>query len=128
MHDDQTGRNRPPLIWVLILLVAAILILGDLNRRMAETRRLERDAQDLQSEVAAKETENAILKTQVAEATSEERAMQWAHEHGGMVRPGEILVVPITPPDTEIGPTATPTPVPEPPSNWEVWFALLFGE
>lgn len=128
MRDEHTSKNRPPLIWVLILLAAAILILGDLNRRMAETRRLERDAQALQSEVAAKKTENAVLQTQVAEATSEARVMDWAHEHGGMVRPGEILVVPFAPPDAEAGPTPTPTSIPDPPSNWEVWLALLMGE
>ena len=127
MRDVDTGKSRSPMVWVLLILVAAILVLGDLNSRMAETRRLERDARALQTEVAVKKTENAVLRTQVAGATSEARVMQWAHEQGGMAQPGEVLVVPIAPEGGEGSTAATPAPAFDPPSNWEVWWALLFG-
>jgi hypothetical protein len=102
--------------------------MGDLNRRMADARRLDQDAQALETEVASLETESADLLTQVAEATSDIAVHEWAHEEGGMVQPGEVLVIPVAPSDTI--PEATPIPAPglEQPSNWEVWWALLFGK
>ena len=127
MHGNESDTSRPPLIWVLIILAAAILIIGDLNSRMAETRRLERDAFALQTQVVVMKTENAVLATQVAGATSEASIQEWAHAEGGMALPGEVLVVPVAPESAQDGIEATPTPSFVPPSNWEVWWALLFG-
>ncbi len=127
MRESEPEKSRPPIIWVLIILAAAILILGDLNSRMAETRRLERDAYALQTEVVVMKTENAVLATQVAGATSEASIQDWAHEQGGMALPGEVLVVPVAPAGQQSAAEATPAPSFEPPSNWEVWWALLFG-
>lgn len=95
---------------------------------MADARHLDQDARALETEVARLETESADLLTQVAEATGDIAVYEWAHEEGGMIQPGEVLVVPVGPSDTI--PDATPTPAPslEQPSNWEVWWALLFGK
>jgi cell division protein FtsB len=127
MREADTEKSRPPMIWILIILAAAILILGDLNSRMAETRRLERDAKALQTEVVVMKTQNAVLSTQVAGATSEASIQEWAHEQGGMALPGEVLVVPVAPEGEQGGLASTPEAPFEPPSNWEVWWALLFG-
>ncbi len=128
MNDNDQGKPRLSAIWFLIMMAAGILILGDLNRRMGDTRRLERDAIVLETQVAAQKTENVRLQTQVAEVTSEDNIAEWAHSQAGMVREGEVLVIPIAPPGGAVFPTPTPTPSLERPSNWEVWWALLFGE
>jgi cell division protein FtsB len=128
MRDNEQGKPRLSALWIFILLTAGILILGDLNRRMADTRRLERDAVTLETQVAAQKTENVRLQTQVAEVTSEDAIAEWAHSQAGMVRDGEVLVVPIAPSGEAYLPTPMPTPIVEPPSNWQVWMALLFGE
>jgi cell division protein FtsB len=127
MADENQGKPRISGVWIFILVIGGILILGDLNRRMADARRLDQDAQALETEVASLETESADLITQVAESTSDIVVREWAHEEGGMVAPGEVLVVPVAPSD--VLPMVTPTPVPslQQPSNWEVWWALLFG-
>jgi cell division protein FtsB len=127
MPDDNQGRPRISGFWILILILGAIVILGDLNRRMVDTRRLERDAEILETEVVVKKTENAILQTQVAGATSEALVRAWAHEHAGMVQDGEVRVVPVSPEEDIFAISVTPTPAPPPPSNWEVWLSLLFG-
>ncbi len=127
MRETEPEKSRPPMIWILIILAAAILILGDLNSRMAETRRLERDAETLQTEVVVMKTQNADLATQVAGATSEASIQEWAHAQGGMALPGEVLIVPVAPEGEQDGAVATPEAPFEPPSNWEVWWALLFG-
>jgi cell division protein FtsB len=127
MGDENTPRARISGVWLLILIAASVLVIGDLNRRMADARRLDRDARVLETEVASLATENASLQTQVAGATSEDLVQKWAHEEGGMVKQGEVLVRPIAPPDLTPQVTVTPTSSIPLPSNWEVWWALLFG-
>ncbi|MGD8604362.1 MAG: hypothetical protein PVF49_07310 [Anaerolineales bacterium] len=114
-------------IGLLILVLIGILILGDLNRRMVNARELERDADILATEVSALETQNAVLVTQMARTTDDSLVVEWAHEEAKMVREGEVLVVPITPPGGTPLPQVTPTQTVDQPSNWEVWWALLFG-
>jgi len=127
MTSEPQGQSRIPLIWILAIVVLGILVLGDLNRRMADARRLEQDTLILQTEVAAMATERVDLMTRVAGATSENAIAAWAREEAKMVKPGEVLVVPVGPPGA--------TPVPgeasggsnEELSNLEIWLALLFG-
>jgi cell division protein FtsB len=113
---------------LVLIIVAGILVLGDLNQRMADARQLEQDASLLKTEVTSLESENQALQTQVAEATSEAAVERWARSEGKMVRPGEILVFPVAPTGTRFVQQPTPTPLPPLPSNWEVWWALFFGE
>jgi len=128
MDEPDLETRRHFGIWILIIIVAGILILGDLNQSMRDTRRLEQDARVLETEVASLATQNARVGTQIAEATSEEGVRAWAHGEGGMVQEGEVLVVPFAPGESGNPPTPAPEAIQEPPSNWEVWRALLFGE
>jgi cell division protein FtsB len=127
MPDPPSTRPKISRAWLLIVVVLAVLILGDLNRRMADARRLERDRIQLQTEVASIEAHNNDLRTKVAEATNDVLVEEWARSQAGMVREGEHLILPLG----DSG--ATPVPVPETDSsqpnasNWSIWWALLFG-
>ena len=112
---------------IVVGVIAALFILGDLNRRMEEARRMERDARTLASQVAGLESLSVELQTQIAGATSEAVVEAWAHGEGKLVRDGEKLIVPIPPPGAATPSPATPTPLPPPPGNWLVWRELLFG-
>jgi hypothetical protein len=112
---------------IIVGVIAALFILGDLNRRMEEARRMERDARTLASQVAELESLSVELQTQIAGATSEAVVEAWAHGEGKLVRDGERLIVPIPPPGAATPSPATPTPLPPPPSKWLVWRELLFG-
>lgn len=127
MSEPRRERRRSNRAWLVVAVILGILVLGDLNRRMANARRLERDSQQLATEVVELETENEQLQTQVALATSEAVVEQWARSEGRMVRQDERLIVPV--PAAEVTPDVETEPVDtrEPPSNWEVWWALLFG-
>jgi hypothetical protein len=127
MSEESGGSSRFPRIWIIVLVVIGIIIVGDLNRRMNDARRLERDAELLATEYAALATDTARLQTAVAMATSDEVVERWAHGDARLVRDGEVLVVPVSPDDV------IPTPIPgetdekEASHPWEVWLALLFG-
>ncbi len=63
----------------------------------------------------------------MAGATSEAVVEEWARSEGRMVREGEHLIVPLpaeggSPATEDTGSRGRGRP-----SNWEVWWALLFG-
>jgi cell division protein FtsB len=128
--DMAHNEARPPKmarIWIIIAAVLGIIVIGDLNRRMTDSRRLEQDSSLLQTEVAWLEGENDRLATQIAEATSMAYIENWAHSQGKMVRPGERLIIPV--PAAGYVPTPTPSSMSSggTPFKWQVWWALLFG-
>ncbi len=125
---QEAGGPTISRLWIVVAVVVAILILGDLNRRMGDARRLERDAAGLQAEVAGLEAENELLATRVAAATSELIVEEWARSEARLVREGEHLIVPLP----ASGSAAAPTPeaqasLPEL-SPWDVWKIVLFGK
>ncbi|MFA9405907.1 MAG: hypothetical protein ACERKX_08820 [Anaerolineales bacterium] len=127
MSGETKGKIRFTGVWIIILIILGILILGDLNRRMGDARRIEQDAISLETQVAALATESVELQYNVDNAASEALVEDWAHSDARLVRDGEILVFPLPPPG------ATPSVQPgegivhEPPSPFEIWLALLFG-
>jgi cell division protein FtsB len=127
MAEGQAPPRKMARIWLLAVAVLGIIVIGDLNRRMTDARKLEQDANLLQTEVAWLEGENDRLSTQIAEATSAAYIEAWAHSQGKMVRPGERLIVPI--PAEGYIPTPTPGSMTSglTPYKWQVWWALLFG-
>ncbi len=128
MGGDLTKGPRLSSILLAILAVIGVFILGDLTRRMADARRLERDARLLGTQVQALEGDQASLQTQVAVATSEGMVEEWARGEAKMVGQSEKLVVPIAPQGSQPTPTPAPSTVQSSPTRWEVWWALLFGD
>jgi hypothetical protein len=78
--------------------------------------------------VADLESTLGVLKTQVEYARSEGAVEEWAYSEGKMVRPGENLIIPLSPPGTTPQPVLLPTQVVEPVQNWEIWMALILGK
>src|SRR3990170_564240 len=127
MAGRSSGVSPFQRLMIVVGVIAALFILGDLNRRMEEARRMERDARTLASQVAELESLSVELQTQIAGATSQAVVEAWAHGEGKLVRDGERLIVPIPPPGAATPSPGTPTPLPPPPSTWLVWRELLFG-
>jgi cell division protein FtsB len=120
-------KGKLPGIWLLIALIVGILILGDLTRRMIDARQLEVDARTLATEVAGLEFDNIQLQTRIAEVTSEASIAHWARSEAMMIREGERLIIPVPAAGIGVQPTATPTPLNDPPSNFRIWWALISG-
>ena len=115
-----------------IALIAGAVILFflvmDLNSRLNELSRLTEQRNDAATAVAKLEGTLQVLQTQQAYAGSQGAVEEWAYNEGHMVRPGEQLVIPISPPGTTPEPVFIPTPTVEPVENWEIWLALILGD
>ena len=126
---SKRKNSRPPLtllqVLTLVGLVAGLLIVLDFNQRLAVAQRLVDSANRVGTEVAALEQEQSVLQTQVAYATTDAAVIQWAHESGKLVQPGEVLVVPVVPTASATPPPLPATPPPPPPA-WTLWWNLFF--
>ncbi len=127
--DTAASPARPPLTLLQLLALVGVgvglLIAFNLNRQLAESQRL-RDAADVAATEAAQlRAENAALQTQVAYATTDAAVVEWAHENGKLVQPGEVLVVPVVP-TAEPSPAPSAPALPPPPPNWQLWWNLFF--
>jgi cell division protein FtsB len=128
MSKQAEGTRKLSPWLIVVLTVLGILLIGDLNSRMANARRLERESQVLATEVSALNTEQVDLATRVAGATSEAYIAEWAHGDAKLVREGEVLVVPVAPDGTQRSFQTADDVRLETPSNFQVWWALLFGK
>lgn len=112
-------------------LIAAAIILFflvmDLNSRLNELSRLSAQRDEVATVVSELESTLSVLRTQVEFARSEGAVEEWAYSEGRMVRPGEILVIPLSPPGTTPQPILLPTQIVVPVQNWEIWIALILG-
>jgi cell division protein FtsB len=125
-------RIKLPLDGKKIILIAAAVVLFflvmDLNSRLNELSRLSAQRDKASTVVSVLESTLQVLETQVAYATSEGAVEDWAYNEGHMVRPGEKLIIPLSPPGATPMPVLIPTPTVMPVENWEIWMALIFGQ
>lgn len=115
---------------ISLIAVAIVLffLVMDLNTRLNELSRLTTQRDDAATVVANLEGTLQVLQTQQAYAASEGAVEEWAYNEGHMVRPGEELIIPLSPPGTTPAPVFVPTPTVEPMKNWEIWLALILGK
>jgi len=114
-------------VGLVIAIVVLFFLVMDLNTRLNELSRLTEQRDNAATVVSQLQNTLDVLDTQVAFATSEGAVEQWAYGEGHMARPGEQLVVPLSPPGTTPIPVFIPTPTVMPVENWEVWKALILG-
>ena len=113
------------------LVVAAVILfflVMDLNSRLNELSRLSAQEEKAATILSNLQSTLDLLETQVAYATSEGAVEEWAYQESHMVRPGEKLIIPLSPAGTSPQVVILPTPTVIPVENWEVWLALLLGK
>jgi len=107
-------------------ILALFLLVVEFNTRLEELNRL--DAQ--RDEVRARATHAAqtqfALQTQVAYAQSTAAVEEWARTEGHYAKEGDHPVIPVEVPGSASVLVATPTAVPTPLENWEIWWKLFF--
>lgn len=125
MKRIQFDKKR---IFVVAGLVLLFFLMVDLNSRLNDLYRLTRERDSMRTEIANLTMTAVGLETQIAFATSEVAVENWAREEGVMVRPGDQLIVPIAPAGATPMPVVVQPPEPVKLKNWQVWWALFFGE
>jgi cell division protein FtsB len=127
MSKKKEQKSTFPRLWLFVLLILGALVLGDLNQRMADARRLDHDAGLLEAELNRLEEENALLEAEIAVANTEPYVERWAHQEARMVREGEVLVILIGPEGEErVSGISHEAAVPVS-SNFEEWLNLILG-
>jgi cell division protein FtsB len=128
MSKDKEQKPTFPRLWLFVLLVLGALVLGDLNQRMADARRLDQDAALLEEELERLLEENTSLEEEIAVANSEAYVERWAHQEARLVREGEVLVILIGP-EGEESVTGLPSEADAPVySNFDIWLELILGK
>lgn len=121
------GRYKRQLIAIGIFIVL-FFVLTDLNTRLTEYFRLSDQRNDMRTVVAQLDSTRAYLQTQIVFATSEAAVDEWARQQAHMVKPGDKLVVVVPKGSLTPVPESAQAPTPQAVENWQVWWALFFGD
>jgi hypothetical protein len=72
-------------------------------------------------------TANA-LKTEIANADSDQVVEKWAREEAGMIQEGDIPIVLLPPSKTLVPTPTTESVIVDKVETWEIWQELFFGD
>ncbi len=106
--------------------VLLVLLMMNLNSRLSEYFHLSSERDKLSTEVGYYSITKVALDTLAAYATSDQAVEEWARDEARMARPGDQVIVPLTPAGQTLEPVIQVTPTPTVIENWEVWWALFF--
>ena len=109
-------------------IIILILIMVELNSRLEELNRLNDQLDQVRVAATHSVQTQVALQTQLAYAGSTQAVEEWARTEGHYMREGDQPVVPIGQPGSDPIVIATPTPMPTPMQNWQVWWGLFFSE
>jgi len=137
--QQRPERQRTRQLSGVQVMFAAILAIGlllaiNFSSRITASQPLQEAYDRVQAEIGALRREQAELIRQRDYVRSDAYVENWARSEGKMVRPDEVLVIPL--PDHA---AAAPTPAPAPeqaqievetrpprPEPWTLWWALFF--
>ncbi len=105
-----------------------ILVVIEFNARLEELNRLNDQLDEVRIAATQSMQTQTSLQEQVAYAESTAAVEEWARTEGHYIKDGEQPVVPISQPGSEPVIVNTPTPVPPPEQNWQIWWKLFFDK
>ena len=121
------------ILFALGLAVGLFLVIN-FSGRITASQPLQEAYRHAQTEIDQLKQEQAALLEERDYVRSDAFVEQWARDDGKMVRPGEVLVIPVPshtsaglPQNPEAGTPSTPVETTPPTSApWTVWWALFF--
>lgn len=133
----RAERKRTSQLSGIQIMFAAILAIGlilglNFTNLVTTSQPLQRKYADLQTEIESLEIEQSDLIDERNLVRSDAYVETWARDEGKMVRPGEVLVIPVP---SAMQAEATPEPrQPEPQvvfeptesKQWKLWWELFF--
>jgi cell division protein FtsB len=135
--QQQKKRKRGDQLSSMQVMFAAILAVGlllaiNFSSRITAGQPLQEAYKRAQDEIERLQLEQEALIAERDYVQSDAFVELWARDEGKMVRPGEVLVIPVPAINSLPQPEANPAqsvPVqttPRKPENWQVWWALFF--
>lgn len=118
-------------IFVILAIPLLIYLTFSTARKAMEVYQLNQQASRIRQDVALLKDRNAELRRQVEYLQSPEYVERVAREQLGLVMPGDIPLVLVSPSVNEVPPEPAPSVPKAPPKslpNWERWWQFLFGE
>jgi cell division protein FtsB len=131
-------RRRTSQISSVQVMFAAILSIGlilaiNFSARISEGQPLQAAYSRVSAEILTLEAQQGQLTAQRDYVLSDAYVEQWARSDGKMVRPGEVLVIPVPSSSDAAAATAEPLLVPESvqieddqPQPWVMWWQIFF--
>lgn len=113
-------------VWLFLLILVLVAMTIDLSMRISTLAFMNRQYETLAADVAILQTTLDVASDEIGYAASDTSVEEWARVQGLMMKPGDVVVLPL--PGTPLAPTATPVPSVEPVEyeNWQVWYSLIF--
>lgn len=131
LFDSPVFRSRPllnlPQVLFLLVIIGAIYIATDLNRRAQAGRLVGTGEETLRLQVDRELTRQVELQVTLDYVNSDDYVAGYARNEAGMILPGERRIVPLLQEATP-EPTALPPPTPDPALQarpWQAWWRLL---
>jgi cell division protein FtsB len=136
IHPQAWGKINPMKAFLearkrilgLVAIIILVLVMLNLNSRLGEYFRLDSQRDSMSTQMAELRLTHDMLETQVAYATSDQAVEDWARNEAHEAQEGDKVVIVITPPGNTVVPPVVETPAPRVVQNWEVWWALFFGD
>jgi hypothetical protein len=119
---------QPQRIAIFLGIAILLFLIIDFNTRLEGLSRLQNGLATKQASGTQVVLKQYALETQVAYATSDAAAQEYARNQAHMVQPGDNVIVPIPLPGATPQPSPTPAPAFANKSNWDVWMEYLFGQ
>ena len=138
-HEKQRSRTiTSTQFLVIILITIALAVVLDFGHRAAVGAELQREAQQLELQVATLEAEHSALEFQREWVQTDAYVEEWARTEGVMVPYGETPVIPVPAgqahPAESIAPAPSLESIPVSPEDsgkatghWQEWWALFLG-
>ena len=134
-NHKPTGVTRSQFL-VIILITVALAVVLDFGHRVTVNAELQKEARQLEREVATLEAEHRALEKQREQVQTDAYVAEWARSEGVMALEGEMAIAPV-PVERSLPDAPAPTPSMEseevskeaetPSSHWTEWWDFFFG-
>jgi cell division protein FtsB len=114
--------------WAAVLVVLLVIVVAlSFNARLATMQQMRKEEARLKQAVSVEQARRADLQSLRSYVASDAYVEHWARVEAKMIKPGEVVIVPVAPNVAPTNPTP-PAPVQTPKTILEEWWSLFFGE
>jgi cell division protein FtsB len=120
--EIKTGQ-----VLVIASFILGFFLLMNFFSRLTELSRLSTQRDQAEFEITALKGTLQALQTNIAYATQSVAVEEWARDEAHMAKPGDVLIIPVSPGAASGEAIKFPIQALKPVPNWQVWWSLFFG-